>query len=610
MKRYRLLFIPFLALTMMLNSCEEYLNIPPEADISQDEIFGSYESFQGFQDQLAVLVVDYNRHGARANNSIAGECLAASNYAPAYGNEGNYKTMITGTGPSIFVTNRFFESGLYTEMWRSVRIANLCLEKLEEGILTDATEDQINWLRGQALFYRAFFHYEYVRAWGTIPYVDGVVSPDEQNMKRHWTYEKDGKTYKDVQAVFERIVEDFEEAAALLPNVWPAPNINWGRPTKVTALGYTAKAFLFSASPLFNEQATGVLDYDKDLLDKCAAACQEVIDLAISLIGTQPVGMPDVNEYGLTVWADHRTTFATTDRLMPGTAEVLFRAPVDRYAKDIVTRPKARSYGYKQITDQAAANGSQQYLDKFEMKDGSRYKVEYDQDPIKRWDDRDQRFRFTFYLHNDPVDDIICEMSARDLIKYGAFNSNCIRKFYPDNVTKNNLREATYSTPLLRMPDIYLTYAEAVFESTGSYNTIPSGLKLSPEDAVNIVRARAGQPDVAATLPNYENNPMPGSCELVSDPAFRLLYRNERAVELAYEGVYWHDIRRWKRAHLKDGVQLQLMKFDVEADNSVIDNTVIRANSTPFVFKDANYWMPFSDDLTRFTADWEQNPGW
>ncbi|MFC2115927.1 RagB/SusD family nutrient uptake outer membrane protein [Bacteroidota bacterium] len=610
MKRFKLLIIPLLALTMMLDSCEEYLNIPPEADISQDEIFGSYESFQGFQDLLAVYVVDYNRHGARANNSIAGECLAASNYAPAIGNDGNYKTMLTGTGPSIFVTNRFFNSGLYSEMWKSVRIANMCLEKLDEGILKIATEEQGNWLKGQALFYRAFFHYEYVRGWGTIPYVDEVSSPDEQNMKRHWTYEKDGKTYKDVQAVFERIAEDFEEAATYLPDVWPAQNINWGRPTSLAALGFKAKALLFSASPLFNEQATGMLDYDKELLDRCAVTCQEVIDLAISLIGTQPDGMAEVNEFGLTDSAAHRTVFATTERIMPGTTEVLFRAPVDRYEKDIVTRPKARSYGYKQITDQAAANGSQMYLDKFEMKDGSRYKIEYDQDPVKRWDYRDQRFRFTFYLHNDPVDDITCEMSASDLVKFGAFNSNCIRKFYPDNVTLNNLLGATYSTPLLRLPDIYLTYAEAVFESTGSYNTIPSGLKLSAEDAVNIVRARVGQPEVATALPHYENNPMPGSCELASDPAFRLLYRNERAVELAYEGVYWHDIRRWKRAHLKDGVQLQIMKFDVAADKSVIDNTVTRSNSTPFVFKDANYWMPFTDDLTRFTSDWEQNPGW
>ncbi|MCK4921543.1 MAG: RagB/SusD family nutrient uptake outer membrane protein, partial [Bacteroidales bacterium] len=350
-------------------------------------------------------------------------------------------------------------------------------------------------------------------------------------------------------------------------------------------------------------------DYDKDLLDRCATACQEVIDLAISLKGTQPDGMPEMNEYGLTDLADLRTVFATTDQLMPGTTEVLFRAPVDRYGKDIVTRPKARVYGYKQITDQAAANGSQQYLDKFEMSNGSRYKIEYDQDPSKRWIDRDQRFKFTFYVHNDPVDDIICDFSASALVKYGAFNSNCIRKFYPDNVTKNNTRDATYSTPLLRLSDIYLSYAEAVFESTGSYNTVPSGLKLSAEEAVNIVRARVGQPDVTNALPSYESNPLPGSCELASDPAFRLLYRNERAVELAYEGVYWHDIRRWKRAHLKDGVQLQAMKFDIDAGN-VIDNTVIRSNVTPFAFKDANYWMPFSDDLTRFTSDWEQNPGW
>ncbi len=608
MKRYKLLLIPFLALTLILNSCEEYLNIPPEADTSQDEIFGSYEAFQGFQDHLAVYVVDYNRHGARVSHTIAGEALAASNYAVAIGNEGNYKALVNGT-VSIYKPNRFYNSGLYSGMWESVRIANLCIEKLDEGILTDATEEQKNWLRGQALFYRAFFHYEYVRSFGTIPYVDMVFSADEQNMKRHWIYEKDGKTYTDVQAVFERIVEDFEEAATLLPDVWLAPNINWGRPTSLAALGFKAKALLFSASPLFNEQATGVPDYDKDLLDRCATACQEVIDLAISLKGTQPDGMPEMNEYGLTDLADLRTVFATTDQLMPGTTEVLFRAPVDRYGKDIVTRPKARVYGYKQITDQAAANGSQQYLDKFEMSNGSRYKIEYDQDPSKRWIDRDQRFKFTFYVHNDPVDDIICDFSASALVKYGAFNSNCIRKFYPDNVTKNNTRDATYSTPLLRLSDIYLSYAEAVFESTGSYNTVPSGLKLSAEEAVNIVRARVGQPDVTNALPSYESNPLPGSCELASDPAFRLLYRNERAVELAYEGVYWHDIRRWKRAHLKDGVQLQAMKFDIDAGN-VIDNTVIRSNVTPFAFKDANYWMPFSDDLTRFTSDWEQNPGW
>ena len=38
----------FLMMALMLFSCEEYLDIPPEAGITEEQIFGSYESFQGF----------------------------------------------------------------------------------------------------------------------------------------------------------------------------------------------------------------------------------------------------------------------------------------------------------------------------------------------------------------------------------------------------------------------------------------------------------------------------------------------------------------------------------------------------------------------------------
>ncbi|MCK7531353.1 MAG: hypothetical protein MZV63_10115 [Marinilabiliales bacterium] len=54
-------------------------------------------------------------------------------------------------------------------------------------------------------------------------------------------------------------MDDLDAAAALLPAIWPSPNINWGRPNKLAALGFKAKALQYSASPLFNEQATGVL---------------------------------------------------------------------------------------------------------------------------------------------------------------------------------------------------------------------------------------------------------------------------------------------------------------------------------------------------------------
>jgi hypothetical protein len=133
---------------------------------------------------------------------------------------------------------------------------------------------------------------------------------------------------------------------------------------------------------------------------------------------------------------------------------------------------------------------------------------------------------------------------------------------------------------------------------------------MSAEEAVNKIRLRAGQPDVATTLPFYENNPLPGTIELASDPAFRLLYRNERAVELSYEGTYWFDIRRWKRAHLKDGVSLQALEFDVDGNKEVDVSSINRVDVEPYTFKDQHYWLPFEPSLTRFSLDWEQNPGW
>src|SRR5690554_6818555 len=91
MKTFKNLVILTGIFTLLLTSCEEYLNIPPEADISDEEIFGTYESFQGFQDRLAVYLSDYNRHGERRCHSIGGEAIApVANQAVNAGNIGDY----------------------------------------------------------------------------------------------------------------------------------------------------------------------------------------------------------------------------------------------------------------------------------------------------------------------------------------------------------------------------------------------------------------------------------------------------------------------------------------------------------------------------------------
>lgn len=626
--RNRYKFYPIIIVFLFyFSSCEDYLNIPPEAALYEEDVFRSYETFQGFQDEILELVVDYNRHGARRTMSLGGEAVSRDGQSVIHANLGRYSQSSGGLmqAQSVFFphteggTQEEPESGIYTSIWEALRIANLSLEKLNSDLLTDATVEQRNWLKGQALFYRAFWHYEYVRIWGTIPYIDTIIPAIDQSeyMKRHWSYEKDGKTYNDCQAVFERIVEDMEAAAELLPAVWPSQNINYGRPSKLSALGYKAKALQFSASPLFNEQSAGILDYDNELLIRTAQACQETIDAARSVVGQQPAGMPEVNADGLTKWEDIRQMYCTfSGNIQPGTMEVLFKKPVNMYGSISISQTAGRVYGCKQLTNQDGAVGSIQYVDKFEMSDGSRYKIEYDRDPDRRWENRDNRFDLNFYVHGDAIGSLVLnKCNARRSLQ---INCYIIRKYLPDDASKDNRGTTAYATPLLRLADIYLTYAEAAYESTGSYTAIPPGCKLTAEQAVNIVRSRAGQPDVSSTLPFYENNTLPYSEETVSDEPFRSLYRNERAVEMAYEGTYWFDIRRWKRAHLKDGSPLEVLAFDLEGGSTdvtvPIDNeTVIRvsaeANGT-YTFKDPHYWMPFRNDMIYFSEDWEQNPGW
>jgi starch-binding outer membrane protein, SusD/RagB family len=623
MKYYRLLAFNALLITLIaLSSCEDYLNMPNEASTTQEEIFSTYESFQGFQDQLYLNLVDYHNTGMVATSNLGGESMSTNgNMTCSVGNSGNYRHLYLNNSRSSFWgwpnPEGFKIKGTWPQAWSSIRIANICLEKIEEGFLVDATDEQRNWLLGQAYFFRAYWHYEVVRSWGTIPYIDKVMGASDQDMQRHWSYEKGGKTYKDVQAVLERVAEDFELAAQYLPADWPLSNKNYGRATKIAAKGFLSKALLFSASPLFNEQANGILDYDNDLLLRSAKAAQETIELVKSNMSV-PAGMVALNFDGLTPIENYIDMFATTVAKEPTTSEVLFAKAAEGFAQSQLKGVIGRHYGINNLHTKVGSNPTQMYVDKYELKSGERYDPDvHDNDANVRFNkaNRDARYDKTFFVHNEKLGKVTTNFSefGDNFKSTGMQNAYCIRKYFPVGVDKTNKdwNNFGFSTPLLRLADIYLGYAEAIYEATGSYNSIPDGFIMSAEQAVNIVRDRAGQPNVAITLSYYDYT-QPNSCELSSDEPFRKLYRNERAVELGYEGVYWHDIRRWKRAQLRNGSNLYGLYFKTisNKDLNVDEFSLRRDVLSSFTFLERQYWLPFNPSLTQFSTEWEQNPGW
>jgi hypothetical protein len=245
------------------------------------------------------------------------------------------------------------------------------------------------------------------------------------------------------------------------------------------------------------------------------------------------------------------------------------------------------------------------------MADGTRYKPGkaseggYDDDADKRWENRDPRFRKTFWVHGDDFGKFTlnCQVGGKDNSAV-VLNPYFIHKYWPmgvDNKNKN-WRQFDFSTPMIRLAEVYLIYAEAVFEGTGDPNSSVSGVGMSAVDAVNKVRERVGMPAVTANPAAYQTI-LAGHGETSSDHPFRLLVRNERNVELCFEGHYWWDTRRWKIAHTLDK---NLYRLDFDKNVSYTSREVVQE----YLFETRHYWLPFKTNVTLMYEGWPQNPGW
>ena len=112
-----------------------------------------------------------------------------------------------------------------------------------------------------------------------------------------------------------------------------------------------------------------------------------------------------------------------------------------------------------------------------------------------------------------------------------------LKKLLRENV---NLAPAVNSTQqhfytLLRYTEIFLNYAEAANEAWGPTGD-PKGYGFSPTSIIAAIRNRGGlaQPDLYLS-------------SVTSQSAMRDLIRNERRIELCFEGFRFWDLRRWNQ---------------------------------------------------------------
>lgn len=540
-------------LILVFTSCEDFLNVPRETlDITTEEVWGKYLNAKTFTDNLyPELIAFSNQHAVGYGTGAfkrAGFPNIASDQMRIYGkidwelfyfNEPTFSGDFCNMG-STYVSNRGNDFKSYWNVvWKPVSRANIILENIK--YINDApTDKDVKYLRGQALFARAFAYSYMLDLWGGMPYITKTQNFDSDLNLSRLSYHE----------TVLKIVEDLDSAALYLPPVWGSgDNKDVNRFTSVAAKALKSRVLLYDASPLSNSTN----DMQRWVL--AAEASWDALDYALQ------------NSYSLLPFTKYPNLFhkdlSNSEFLYVQNEVNKIRVNDARFA---------RQYFPPSVTNDliggAGVYVTQDMVDRFEVvqKTGNlitKALTQNDaltegfynpQDPYKNLD---PRFYFDIIYHGKnwhPIPDGakvnsikigstnrgFFDMTGPDTYQnfedYRNQTSYFIGKFWDGASFWNNFNSGGTAKPcpIIRLAELYLNYAEACNEAYESGNAKVSNATMTALDAVNIVRTRAGMPAIDSRYTaDYQ--------------VLRERILNERFVELCFEANHpFVDNRRWK----------------------------------------------------------------
>jgi len=621
MKKY-IIIILFLGLsTVFLSSClEEYLDKAPESGLTEGDVFTKYANFK----QYFNSVYD----GQSYFEGISGGQLKGwynYNLRPSFymyfvqwGQKYTWESMtdMSDVGRLEFAQPiksgniaadiyKFITSGAHRPILRSmfivIRKCNTALEKI--GMLKDAKQEDIDDIIAQAHFVRAFAHFELVRIWGGMPYITKVIGPDDQwdipRLSRH-------ETLMRVAADMDTAALFFEKAGRMRRDPGPGQvgHLNspeQARPNGVAAKAFKGRALLYAASPLNNEN--GIADWDA-----AAKANWEAIQIA------------EQNSYALLTGADYKSNYIGTN-----------------YTNEQLWAWYAGTFAYNNGGLGALMNGvfagskggnsgecpTQNTVDKFETKWGDPLNTQADrdaaaalghyneQDPYK---DRDPRLYIDIIFNTAPIPGYGTAKIYYEMLPGGAKYAELLDQTYIAITSTGyynrkrwgeqsvlNKTVPLYTDPIIRLGELYLNYAEAANEAYGP-NTAAPNSSMTAVQAINKIRNRIGQADI---LPQFT----------ADKDIFRLRIKNERTIELCFEGHYYHDIRRWKDAPRVYagplmGINVEKVAVDATYPTGYRYIRMPLPSNRQSQWKEAMYFIPFLPEDSYLMKNFVLNEQW
>lgn len=342
-------------------------------------------------------------------------------------------------------------------------------------------------------------------------------------------------------------------------------------------MAFKARLALLAASPAFNESDSNAL------WETAANANAEVLkDLG---------GLDYLDPQGWQYWLKAQITDADLSQGdKKDTKEMIWRRELQDMRDWEVDNYPPTDFGHGRI------NPTQNFVDAFPMKNGypiTEPLAKYN--PSNPYSGRDARLaRMVVYdgssqrnyieIFDGTTDDAI------DKTQYSTRTGYYLRKHLRNDVVAepSMLNTQKHVIPLIRATEIFLNYAEAANEAWGPDEKGEAG--YSARDVIAAIRKRAAinQPDrYLASITTKED--------------MRKIIRNERRIELSFEGFRFWDIRRWNDV---DAMTEPAMGLRLAEDGSLEKFKVEDRDFKPFMIYGP---IPFNEVL-KF--GFIQNQGW
>jgi hypothetical protein len=465
---------------------------------------------------------------------------------------------------------------VWNSAWDGISYCNLVLDEFSNCTFPEYTEDEhyrqemylYHNYRWEARWARAFFYFELVKRYGSVPLKTKHMTANEANSLPQVS----------ADSIFQFIDTECDTIEdSIIVNYGDLGDMAYykgqtGRANKLAAMALRARAALYWASPLFNPKG------DKSRWLKAAQLSNAVI--------------AEARQEGMGLLPDYSKLF-NKDSYKDGIKEIIF-------SRRVAASNAFEKYNYPIGMENAGGGNcpTQNLVDAYEMTNGKAINETgsgYDpQDPYKN---RDARLAMTVAVNGEQWPNAAAletfEGGANSSsVTYGTPTGYYLKKYINQGtiIAKTGSNSFAHAWVVFRLAEFYLDYAEAALNYTGSGYVAPEGLPMTAAQAIDVVRTRAKQPNMATGL-DFE--------------AFKKKYENERFVELAFEGHRFFDLRRWKEApeYLKTIRGMKITRQDdgtMKYEEQTIDTRTW--NDKWYLFP-----LPQKDVLN---CNYKQNDGW